>query len=103
MLQEVYSKKNKRYTKVLCDSFLMLQPCEKVVDGVLTRTSSFVRHSVADDYKDFTYLDFAIGNILATGATNLFAPVTMVNHDVAGVAQAFDDLNAKLNDNEVSK
>lgn len=96
MLKDLYFKKLPRIEAVLCPSYMKLTPIDEVSDGVLVRSSEFRSYNVEDNNKQFSFRDFEIGNIIAVGATNMLKPVSMANHDVAGVAQAFDDLNNKL-------
>lgn len=96
MLCELYNRKMTRGSYVLDPEYKKLSPVEVDNAGVVCRSSEFRTTSVIDSSGHFNFRDFDIANILSVGAVDTLKPVTMANHDVAGVADAFDNLNTKL-------
>lgn len=96
MLCELYKRKMSRGSYTLDPEYMKLSPVEVSNSGVVSRLSEFRITSVCDSSGQFNFRDFDIANIISVGAVGTLKPVTMVNHDVAGVADAFDNLNSKL-------
>lgn len=97
MLQDLYLMRMTRGACAIDPHYTKLSSVQVEQNGILVRSSEYKESCVDDTCKQFTFLDFEIANVLALGALNMLNPVSMVNHDVTGVASAFDNLNEKLN------
>lgn len=98
-MKELFKTAYKGFPCPIDPHYTHLESVDVEENGMITKRSQFKETCFGDKFKQFKMEDFAISNILSVGATNLLKPVSMTNNDVTGVAQGFDDLNAKLNEN----
>lgn len=100
-MMELYSKRCSRSMHPVEHTYLKLDKVEESKNGVLVKRSVFKEHDFSKDFAEIAFSDFALGNILAVGATHLLKPVMMSNLDFSGSANAFDSLYQKLQSNEI--
>ena len=92
MLEQIYVKKQPCPMVAISSSSRLLVTSNSEQNGSLVRTTEFKDVCVEDNFKQFSILDFEIGNIMATGAVHLLKPVTFNNSDVDNIVGQVDTI-----------
>lgn len=78
-------------------SVTLLKPVEKVIDGVLVRSSSYQTVDFSAVENQMLARDFSIGNLLAVGAYNTLKQSIVINTSRIKASDSFDNFNVAQN------